>query len=391
MKYNIENEITFYSREHKNENDLIYILKNIFECKDLPMISYGNFLEMRLENQNYDKYKISFKINHGTIYFKISTKNRLSSVNDSIQSYDERMTEWQNLSEFDLAQFDKKIISFYMKTTYKTKVKYRSSKYKLNLQHISFIDEFGEYKDEMNYLELESKHHNELTSLINNLNNIKWHNLDIPNSKIVIGKQNLSSINHLHFNSIEDLANLIYSKFKTTAVNYFDYTNSNNYLKRTDIIKDLVMGKVRALDDIKLKEYFTIHLNCVAEFSSLFAYLEGLNPEIAIVAGYLHDISLLTNNLSENHAERSTIEAKKILEESNLFNSYEIDIICSAVKNHSSKENIDGKYDEILKNADVLELYFHSTKNSMQMPYHKLQRVHEIIKKYKTKESEKEL
>lgn len=47
--------------------------------------------------------------------------------------------------------------------------------------------------------------------------------------------------------------------------------------------------------------------------------------------------------------------AREILEKLQVATSTEIDIICTAIHNHSNKERIDSEYDELLKDADVLQ------------------------------------
>ena len=51
--------------------------------------------------------------------------------------------------------------------------------------------------------------------------------------------------------------------------------------------------------------------------------------------------------------------ARKMLEESLLFENEEIDIIVQAIKNHSTKNKVHDQYSELLKMCDVLETYYH--------------------------------
>ena len=75
--------------------------------------------------------------------------------------------------------------------------------------------------------------------------------------------------------------------------------------------------------------------------------------------GLLHDYSVYKNNTSFNHAQLSSELARKMLEESFLFENEEIDIIVQAIKNHSTKNKVHDQYSELLKMCDVLETYYH--------------------------------
>ncbi|MDD7794272.1 HD domain-containing protein [Clostridium sp. 'White wine YQ'] len=103
------------------------------------------------------------------------------------------------------------------------------------------------------------------------------------------------------------------------------------------------------------------HLYGVSNTCSLLALKRGLNVEISAVIGMLHDISTYKTHYTPEHGILGAIEAKKILEESKLFNENEITIVCSAISKHSNKNDIDNEYDEVLKDADVLQHYLYNT------------------------------
>lgn len=98
-----------------------------------------------------------------------------------------------------------------------------------------------------------------------------------------------------------------------------------------------------------------IHLYGVAQLSVILAKKRNLNQEIAIMAGMLHDIYTYKFEYSKDHGQKGAIMAREILEKLQVATSTEIDIICTAIHNHSNKERIDSEYDELLKDADVLQ------------------------------------
>ena len=69
---------------------------------------------------------------------------------------------------------------------------------------------------------------------------------------------------------------------------------------------------------------------------------------------------------SIDHGKLGSIDAHKILTELNCFTKEEIDVICSAVYHRSDKDVIDGIYDELLKDSDVLQHYLYNTSDPIQ-------------------------
>ncbi|MBL4933297.1 HD domain-containing protein [Clostridium paridis] len=103
------------------------------------------------------------------------------------------------------------------------------------------------------------------------------------------------------------------------------------------------------------------HLYGVSNTCSLIALKRGLNVELCAIIGMLHDISTYKTHYTPDHGTLGAIEAEKILEEIKLFNKEEIEIICSAISKHSNKNSVDNEYDEVLKDADVLQHYLYNT------------------------------
>lgn len=108
-----------------------------------------------------------------------------------------------------------------------------------------------------------------------------------------------------------------------------------------------------------LKEgYFDefIHTYGVAYLASILAIRRGLDPELACIAGLLHDCGRIIHNIQDHtHGPIGAKEAQQILKNTNLFNDAEINLICSAVRCHSEKKKIGSEYEELLKDADVFE------------------------------------
>lgn len=123
-----------------------------------------------------------------------------------------------------------------------------------------------------------------------------------------------------------------------------------------DYIEKIVVDKNKNLAGIKKNEY--THSYGVASLAQLLAEVRGLDIEIAGVIGHLHDIGrVMYNILDETHAKVGAKEAERILNNVDAFSIYEIKLICNAIEQHSNKTIIGGEYDELIKDADIMERY----------------------------------
>lgn len=132
-----------------------------------------------------------------------------------------------------------------------------------------------------------------------------------------------------------------------------------NRLEKVRKVVDNILLKQLNIDE---RRCGYIHLYGVSSNGSLLALKRGLNSELCAIAGMLHDISRYKNGSDVEHARLSSLDARKIMNEIKSFSDEEINIVCSAISNHSNKQEIDDLYDEVLKDADVLTHYLNSSK-----------------------------
>lgn len=132
-------------------------------------------------------------------------------------------------------------------------------------------------------------------------------------------------------------------------------------MNRLESICNIVDSILLERSELEHRHNGYIHLYGVSQFCSLLALKRGLNVELCAVAGMLHDIWSYKVSYSVDHGKLGSIEARKILNVVNCFSEEEIDIICSSIFKHSNKQDIDSDYDEILKDADVLQHYLYNT------------------------------
>ena len=102
------------------------------------------------------------------------------------------------------------------------------------------------------------------------------------------------------------------------------------------------------------------HMYGVARFCTLLAMKRNLNIELATTCGMLHDIHWMTGGSSDNHAEKGAERADAILKARGAYCDDEIKIITTSISKHSDKSRVDEPYDELLKDADVLDHCFYN-------------------------------
>ncbi|MCL2663283.1 MAG: HD domain-containing protein [Oscillospiraceae bacterium] len=106
--------------------------------------------------------------------------------------------------------------------------------------------------------------------------------------------------------------------------------------------------------------YFINHLYGVSKFCVLIALKRGLDPEIAATCGMLHDIYQVTDGTTQDHAIRGAEIAGQMLKATKQYSDEEINVITAAISVHNKKRKIHGPYEELLKDADVLDHCFYN-------------------------------
>ena len=104
-----------------------------------------------------------------------------------------------------------------------------------------------------------------------------------------------------------------------------------------------------------------IHLYGVAQNCTLLAIKRKLDVELCTIIGLLHDIYTYKYGYVKEHAILGATEAENLLIDLDVFTKEEIDIIKTAISNHSDKKTKHDKYSEMLKDADVLQNSLYNT------------------------------
>ncbi len=111
--------------------------------------------------------------------------------------------------------------------------------------------------------------------------------------------------------------------------------------------------KISKIDDDK-RISATAHLYGVSLAAQMLAKKRGLHPELAAMAGMLHDMHAYKTGSYDDHAHLGADLARKILGKLELTSPEETEIICSAIYHHDDKLTTDSPMDEVLKDADVI-------------------------------------
>jgi len=109
--------------------------------------------------------------------------------------------------------------------------------------------------------------------------------------------------------------------------------------------------------DISLEEEIIHSMGC-CRLAQIVALKRKLDAEIAGVIGAAHDYGRIITGKKKNHAEKAVEPLRRLLQDTDRFSASEIELIIKAVANHSNKKEIQGHYDELIKDVDVLDNYF---------------------------------
>lgn len=131
-------------------------------------------------------------------------------------------------------------------------------------------------------------------------------------------------------------------------------------MNRLERLRQIVDEILMSQEDIEERRCGYVHLYGVSALAALLAKRRDLDVEIACAAAMLHDIYSYRSHLTANHAHNSEEDARVLLRDLGLFSDEEQRLIRSAIFHHSDKANIHQPYDELLKDADVLQHYLYN-------------------------------
>ena len=116
-------------------------------------------------------------------------------------------------------------------------------------------------------------------------------------------------------------------------------------------------GKMDESERDETLAWESVHMASSARCAWLLALERGVEPELAACAAAVHDFGRILTGKQKNHAEAGYEPVKVFLKETGKFDEEEIEIIATAVKNHSLKTEVGSPIEEIVKDADVIDCY----------------------------------
>lgn len=131
-------------------------------------------------------------------------------------------------------------------------------------------------------------------------------------------------------------------------------------MNRIELVRKCVDTILLNITDSIERRCGYIHLYGVSQACAMIALKRNENFELAIIAGMLHDIYSYATMDTKDHAHKGSIMAKEILNNLGVFADDEIDMICCAIYNHSSKEVTHTSFDEVLIDEDILQHYLYN-------------------------------
>lgn len=131
-------------------------------------------------------------------------------------------------------------------------------------------------------------------------------------------------------------------------------------MNRIEKVRKHVDSILLHMSDAQERRCGYLHLYGVSQACALIALKRGEDAELSAIAGMLHDISSYSTMDTKEHAKKSAAMAREILASLQCFTIDEMDAICRAIGNHSSKGGQFASFDEVLIDADVLQHCFYN-------------------------------
>lgn len=130
-------------------------------------------------------------------------------------------------------------------------------------------------------------------------------------------------------------------------------------MNRLEHVRRIVDGILRAVADAEDRRCGFVHLYGVSLTAALLADSRGIDAELAAVAGMLHDLVTYESGDPTDHGPRSAERAVHVLREAGGFTEAEIATIRSGIAHHSDKACVHGAFEELMKDADVLQHFLY--------------------------------
>ena len=126
-------------------------------------------------------------------------------------------------------------------------------------------------------------------------------------------------------------------------------------MSRIKTLKKEIHKILEKIGDNDKRASAAAHLHGVSLAAVMIAKKRGFDAELAAMAGLLHDLYAYDSGSYDNHAHLGAEYARVLPKRLDITTEDETDLICSAIWHHDSKADIDTPFDELLKDADVID------------------------------------
>ena len=126
-------------------------------------------------------------------------------------------------------------------------------------------------------------------------------------------------------------------------------------MNRIETLRKYIDEVLLNMTDVEERRHAYVHLYGVAQACTLIALKRGEDAELATLVGMLHDIYSYAKMDTKEHAHNGAILAREILTSLKITNDDETEMICNAIYTHSEKDAVHSDFNEVLKDADVLQ------------------------------------
>lgn len=131
-----------------------------------------------------------------------------------------------------------------------------------------------------------------------------------------------------------------------------------------DLLDDLEVQKMERDYPILWER---IHATSCAQIGRLLAEKRGVDKEMAALACALHDMGRWISGRQADHAPKGENLAREFLHRADISEAQR-ELIVQAIIHHSEKEKTGTALQEIVKDADILDCYWHG--DIITKPYH---------------------
>ncbi|HOK53341.1 MAG TPA: HD domain-containing protein [Armatimonadota bacterium] len=101
------------------------------------------------------------------------------------------------------------------------------------------------------------------------------------------------------------------------------------------------------------------HMNDSIQYAKMLAVRRKIDPDLAACAVAAQNIGRISSGVSEGHAEAGYELAKNMYVSLGCFTDEEVEMLATAVRNHSFKDKVQSPLDELAKDVDIYVRYVH--------------------------------